>query len=151
HAAESEGCGGSEQKHDVGFGPPRSQQRTSNRSKRHGRCQQSVLARSGMKDADRHRCDKYWEVQSERADQKQHDEHRLKRAIVLFSGVGAAWLIASEGWAEQGSGEVNVQGGWARKERRRRGGAPGTIHATEDAVWFMRYRAPSLLLSRGGV
>src|SRR5262249_52567494 len=27
-----------------------------------------------MKDADGHRCDKYREVQSERADQKQHDE-----------------------------------------------------------------------------
>src|SRR5262249_61461123 len=28
-----------------------------------------------MKDADGHRCDKYREVQPERADQKQHDEH----------------------------------------------------------------------------
>src|SRR5262249_47896224 len=28
-----------------------------------------------MKNADRHCCDKYREVQSERADQKQHDEH----------------------------------------------------------------------------
>src|SRR5262249_61586701 len=31
-----------------------------------------------MKDADRHRCDKYREVQSERADQKQHDEHSFQ-------------------------------------------------------------------------
>src|SRR5262249_60905116 len=44
-------------------------------SARHNRSQESVLARSGVKHSGRHGRDEDWEVQSERADQKQHGKH----------------------------------------------------------------------------
>ena len=59
--------------------------------------------------------------------------------MALFLAAAAAFLIASEGWAEQDPGEVNVQGGWAYTARNE-GGVGEHVAATraaEDAVWFV--------------
>jgi len=58
--------------------------------------------------------------------------------VILLLAAAAALLIASEGSAEQGSGEVNVQGGWAYTARDHDGAVEhaATTRAAEDAVWF---------------
>ena len=63
----------------------------------------------------------------------------LKTAVVPFLAAAAAFLIASEGWAEQAPGEVNVQGGWAYTARNEDGAVEhvAATRAAEDAVWFM--------------
>jgi VCBS repeat-containing protein len=63
----------------------------------------------------------------------------LKSAVVLFLAAAAAFLPASEGWAGQGPGEVNVQGGWAYTARDEDGAVEhvAATRATEDAVWFL--------------
>jgi len=62
-----------------------------------------------------------------------------KGAVALFLAAAAAFLIAREGSAEQGPGDVNVQGGWAYTDRSK--GAEvehvAATRAVEDAVWFM--------------
>jgi hypothetical protein len=63
---------------------------------------------------------------------------RLQDAVALFLAVATAFVIASEGSAEQGPGDVNVQGGWAYTAR---GGDGAEEHvaatrAAKDAVWF---------------
>jgi hypothetical protein len=62
-----------------------------------------------------------------------------KTAVVPFLATLAAFLIASEGWAEQTPGEVNVQGGWAYTARNEDGAVEhvAATRAAEDAVWFM--------------
>jgi hypothetical protein len=77
-----------------------------------------------------------------------------KSAVVLFLAAAAAFLITSEGSAEQGPGEVNVQGGWAYTAKSQHGAVQGgwaytaksqhgavehvaTTRAAEDAVWFL--------------
>jgi hypothetical protein len=62
-----------------------------------------------------------------------------KSAMVFFLAAAGAFLIAGEGSAEQGLGEVNVQGGWAYAVR---GEDDGKEHvagtrAAEDAVWLL--------------
>ena len=62
-----------------------------------------------------------------------------KSAVVLVLAAAAAFLIAREAWAEQGPGEVNVQGGWAYTARSEDGAVEhvAATRATEDAVWFL--------------
>ena len=59
-----------------------------------------------------------------------------KSALVLFF---AALLIVSEGSAEQGLDEVNVQGGWAYTARGEDGAEEhvAATRAAEDSVWFV--------------
>ena len=61
----------------------------------------------------------------------------LKTAVVPFLAAAAAFLNASEGWAEQAPGEVNVQGGWAYSARNEDGPVEhvAATRAVEDAVW----------------
>jgi hypothetical protein len=72
----------SEQKRDAGFCPPGSDERAENRSDRHDRSQESVLARSCVKNRGRHGRDEYRKVQSERADQKRHGKYGFQ--VVSF-------------------------------------------------------------------
>src|SRR5260370_23007078 len=62
-----------------------------------------------------------------------------KGAVAVFLAGAAAFLIAREGSAEQGPGDVNVQGGWAYTDRSK--GAEvehvAATRAVEDAAWFM--------------
>jgi hypothetical protein len=60
-------------------------------------------------------------------------------AVVLCLTAAAAFLIASEGSAEQSLGQVNVQGGWAYTARGENGAEEhvAATQATEDAVWFL--------------
>jgi hypothetical protein len=60
-------------------------------------------------------------------------------AVVLCLVAATAFLIASEGSAEQSLGEVNVQGGWAYTARGEDGGVEhvAATRAAEDAVWFL--------------
>src|SRR5262245_4442381 len=62
-----------------------------------------------------------------------------KGAVALFLTVAAALLIAREGSAEQGPGDVNVQGGWAYTERSKDDEVEhvAATRAAEDAVWLM--------------
>jgi len=62
-----------------------------------------------------------------------------RSAVVLCLAAAAAFLIASEGWAEQELGEVNVQGGWAYTARGEDGAEEhvAATRATEDDVWFL--------------
>ena len=62
-----------------------------------------------------------------------------KGAVALFLAAAAAFVITSEGPAEQGSEEVNVQGGWAYTARGQDGAVEhvATTRAAEDAVWFL--------------
>ena len=62
-----------------------------------------------------------------------------KGAVALFLAAAAAFLIAREGSAEQGPGEVNVQGGWAYTATVKDGVLEhvATTRAAEDAVWFV--------------
>jgi hypothetical protein len=62
-----------------------------------------------------------------------------KSAVVLVLAAAAAFLMVSEGWAEQAPGEVNVQGGWAYTARNEDGGVEhvAATRAMEDAVWFL--------------
>src|SRR5215510_5878742 len=62
-----------------------------------------------------------------------------KSAVILLLAAAAALLIASEGSAEQGAGEVNVQSGWAYTARDHDGAVEhvATTRAAEDAVWFV--------------
>jgi len=62
-----------------------------------------------------------------------------KCAVILFLGASAAFLIVSEAAAEQGPGEVNVQGGWAYSARGEDGAEEhmAATRAAEDAVWFL--------------
>ena len=63
---------------------------------------------------------------------------RSKGAVALFLAA-AAFVIASEGSAEDGQNEVSVQGGWAYTERGN-GGAVEHVAATraaEDAAWLL--------------
>ena len=64
---------------------------------------------------------------------------RSKGAVALFLATAAAFVIASEGSAEQGPGEVNVQGGWAYTARNEDGALEhvAATRAAEDAVWFL--------------
>jgi hypothetical protein len=62
-----------------------------------------------------------------------------KSAVILLLVAAAAFVIASKGSAEQGPGDVNVQGGWAYTESSK-GGALEHVamtRAAEDAVWLM--------------
>jgi hypothetical protein len=60
-------------------------------------------------------------------------------AVTLFLAAAAVVFIASKGWAEQGRGEVNVQGGWAYTARNEDDAEEhvATTRAREDAVWFL--------------
>jgi len=62
-----------------------------------------------------------------------------KAAAALCLAAAAAFVIASEASAEQGSDEVNVQGGWAYTARDQDGVLEqvATTRAAEDAVWFV--------------
>ena len=62
-----------------------------------------------------------------------------KAAVALFLSAAAAFLIAREGSAEQGPGDVNVQGGWAYTEKSKDGEIEhvAVTRAAEDAVWFL--------------
>ncbi len=62
-----------------------------------------------------------------------------KGAVALFLAAAALFAIASEGSAEQGPGEVNVQGGWAYTATVKDGVLEhvATTRAAEDAVWFV--------------
>src|SRR5262249_48689964 len=62
-----------------------------------------------------------------------------KGALALFLAAAAAFLIAREGSAEQGPGDVNVQGGWAYTDRSKDAEVEhvAATRAAEDAVWFM--------------
>src|SRR5262249_32751542 len=71
-----------------------------------------------------------------------------KFAAALFLAAAAAFVIASEASAGQGSGEVHVQGGWAFTARDQDGVLEqvATTRAAEDAVWFvLACRADGLL------
>src|SRR5215510_7376315 len=58
---------------------------------------------------------------------------------VLCLAAAAALLIGSEASAEQGFGEVNVQGGWAYTARGEDSAEEhvAATRAAEDAVWFL--------------
>ena len=64
---------------------------------------------------------------------------RSKGAVALFLATAAAFVIASEGSAEQGPGEVNVQGGWAYAARGNDGAVEhmAATRAAEDAAWLL--------------
>jgi hypothetical protein len=64
---------------------------------------------------------------------------RSKGAVALFLATAAAFVIASEGSAEQGRGEVNVQGGWAYAARGNDGAVEhmAATRAAEDAAWLL--------------
>jgi VCBS repeat-containing protein len=59
--------------------------------------------------------------------------------VALFLAAAAAFVIASEGSAEQGPGEVNVQGGWAYTARGKDGAVEhvAATRAAEDAAWLL--------------
>lgn len=60
----------------------RAQQCARHRANRHDRRQQTIGARIGVEDADRHRGNEDREVQAESPDQEQHDEDRLQVGTV---------------------------------------------------------------------
>src|SRR5207249_3477584 len=62
-----------------------------------------------------------------------------KAAVALFLSAAAAFLIAREGSAEHGPGDVNVQGGWAYTDKSKDGEIEhvAVTRAAEDAVWFL--------------
>jgi hypothetical protein len=62
-----------------------------------------------------------------------------KTAVGLFLAAAAAFVIASEGSAEEGQNEVNVQGGWAYTARGNGGAAEhvAATRAAEDAAWLL--------------
>ena len=71
---------------------------------------------------------------------KRHETARFASAkSALFLAAAAAFVIVSEGSAEQVPDEVHVQGGWAYTTTVK-GAAVEHVAATraaEDAVWFM--------------
>ena len=62
-----------------------------------------------------------------------------KGAVALLFAATAAFLIAREGSAQEGLGDVKVQGGWAYTTRGDDGEIAhvATTRAAEDAVWFL--------------
>lgn len=64
---------------------------------------------------------------------------RSKGAATLFLAAAAAFVIASQGSAEQGPGEVNVPGGWAYTARGKDGAVEhlAVTRAAEDAAWLL--------------
>jgi hypothetical protein len=64
---------------------------------------------------------------------------RSKGAVALFLATAAAFVIASEGSAERGLEEVNVQGGWAYTARGKDGAVEhvAATRAAEDAAWLL--------------
>jgi hypothetical protein len=64
---------------------------------------------------------------------------RSKGVATLFLAAVAAFVIVSEGTAEQGQDEVSVQGGWAYTARSKDGAVEhmATTRAAEDAVWLL--------------
>jgi VCBS repeat-containing protein len=62
-----------------------------------------------------------------------------KGAVALFLAATAAFLIARQVSAEQGLGDVNVQGSWAYTERSKDAEVEhlAATRAAEDAVWLM--------------
>ena len=64
---------------------------------------------------------------------------RPKGAVALVLAAAAVFVIASEGSAGQGPGEVNVQGGWAYTATVKDGVLEHvvTTRAAEEAVWFV--------------
>ena len=62
-----------------------------------------------------------------------------KCGAALFLAAAAAFVIASEASAGQGSGEVNVQGGWAYTARDKDSEVEhvAITRAAEDTVWFL--------------
>ena len=63
----------------------------------------------------------------------------LKGAVTLLFAATAAFLIAREGSAEEGLGDVKAQGGWAYTEKSKDGEVEhlAATRAAEDAVWLM--------------
>ena len=62
-----------------------------------------------------------------------------KRAVALVLAAAAAFVVTNGGLAEQGSAEVNVQGGWAYTAKDKDGAVEhlAATRAAEDAVWLM--------------
>ena len=71
---------------------------------------------------------------------KRHETARFISAkSALFLAAAAAFVIVSEGSAEQVPDEVHVQGGWAYTAKSQHGAVEhvATTRAAEDAVWFL--------------
>ena len=70
-------------------------------------------------------------------------EKASKGAVALFLAAAAAFLIAREGSAEQGPGDVNVQGGWAYTDRSKDAEVEhvAATRAAEDAVGLCSHAA----------
>ena len=73
-AAEPEDCRTGKQQREARFLPAGGKERAGDRSDRHGRCQEPVLARAGMKDRDGHGGNEDREVEPKGPDQKKHEK-----------------------------------------------------------------------------
>jgi hypothetical protein len=64
---------------------------------------------------------------------------RSQGAVALFLAAATAFVIASEGSAEKGPDELNVQGGWAYTARGNDGAVEhvAATRAAEDATWLL--------------
>ena len=62
---------------------------------------------------------------------------KLKRGVALLAI--AAVFASSDAWAQEGRGQINVEGGWAYTTRSDHGGIEhiATTRAAEDNIWLL--------------